>query len=63
MNENAESAIKSLIKAREFMKSNIPAHWQQEDVDGVWEGYLTVVAAVYSVEPYELIHKIEMDSK
>jgi len=61
MNKNAEDVIKSLIRAREFVKYNVPPHWVQDDVDAVWEGYLTVIATVYTGESYELIYKAEKE--
>ena len=61
MNKNAEDVIKSLIKAREFVRHESPTHFENEDVDAVWEGYLTVIATVYTGESYELIYKAEKE--
>lgn len=48
MNDNAKHAITSLIESREKIKELA----KPEDVEAIWEGWLTIVSAVYGGQDY-----------
>lgn len=61
MNNNAKHAIDSLIKARKYVYDNVT---DQGEVDAIWDGYLTVVGAVYGGQEYpDAKYFIELTTK
>lgn len=53
MNANAKHAIDSLISARVYIIEQLGLRNHQPEVfDSIWEGWLTIVSAVYGGQEY-----------
>jgi hypothetical protein len=67
VNENAKAVIDSLIKARTHIREQIANQGfgpdKAAEIDAVWEGYLTIVHAVYSEQNYQVVMPLDPEVK